>query len=291
MAAVAASSDPGAVMLDVCPHCYFVWFDHKEFEQVGALSPPPSTLPAQPLARPVIRPSVPGREVASRTEAAVGYEAAQLAWWRYIPAVIGMPVEVESPSLQRRPLATWVLAGSIAFVSVLAFSALRPAVGIFGLIPAQALRYGGVTLFTSFFLHGGVLHLIGNLYFLLIFGDNVEDFLGLRRYLLLILGATVGGDLLHILFSLSSSMPVIGASGGISGLVVFYGLQFPMARLGLFVRFVWIKIRAKWALGFWFLWQILGMAAQAGERSDIAYMAHLGGAVVGFTFWLASRRT
>ncbi len=278
-------------MLDVCTLCHIMWFDHKEFEQVGALSPPPSTLPAQALARPIIPAVAPALEAASQAEAAAGYEAVELSWWKYIPAVIGMPVEVESPPLRRRPLATWVLAGSIAFVSGLAFSFLRPAVAIFGLIPAQAVRYGGLTLFTSFFLHGGILHLFGNLYFLLIFGDNVEDFLGLRRYLLLVLGATVGGDLLYILFSLGSSTPVIGASGGISGLVVFYGLQFPMAKLGLFVRFAWIKIRAKWALVFWFLWQIIGMGTQAGGGSNVAYLAHLGGAVVGFTFWLASRKS
>lgn len=284
MVVVPASSDAESVRLDVCTLCHIVWFDHKEFEQVGALVPPPGP-PSLRAARPAVVPAV-----VSADQATPEYEAAQLTWWRYIPAIIGMPVEVESPPLQRRPVATWVLAGSIACVSGVAFSALRPAVGVFGLIPAQALRHGGLTLVTSFFLHGGLLHLFGNLYFLLVFGDNVEDVLGLRRYLLLLVGATIGGDLLHILFSPGSSTPIIGASGGISGLIVFYGLQFPMARLGLFVRFVWVKIRAKWALGFWFVWQYIGMAAQAAGGPNIAYLAHIGGAVVGFTFWLASRK-
>ena len=76
----------------------------------------------------------------------------------------------------------------------------------------------------------GILHLVGNLYFLLIFGDNVEDYLGWRKYLLLIFGATIAGDFVHLLRNRIHE-PSIGASGGISAVLVFYALQFPRADL------------------------------------------------------------
>src|SRR4030095_6138117 len=111
------------------------------------------------------------------------------------------------------------------------------AVQAFGFIPTEAWRYGGLTILTSFFLHGSILHLIGNLYFFLIFGDDVEDYLGRWRYVLVILTATVLGDIVHLLANANSTVPAIGASGGISGVIVFYALQFPRARVGILFRF------------------------------------------------------
>ena len=118
--------------------------------------------------------------------------------WKTIPALFGFPVESETAALSRWPWLTWGLALVIAALSVWAFFDLEAAVQIFGFIPAEAGRYGGLTLLTSFFLHGGVLHLVGNLYFLLIFGDTwkitraqalpVADFC-----------CTVAGDTLHLL--------------------------------------------------------------------------------------------
>src|SRR5204863_9416604 len=116
---------------------------------------------------------------------------------------------------------------------------LQEIVERFGLVPAQATRSGGLTFVTAFFLHGGILHLAGNIYFLLVFGDDVENFLGPIRYLVLIALAAFIGDLAHIAADPQSQIPCIGASGGIAAVVTFYALQFPRIRLGFLIRWYW----------------------------------------------------
>jgi membrane associated rhomboid family serine protease len=214
--------------------------------------------------------------------------------WKWIPAIFGFPVESDANALRRYPFFTWSLGVLIVLISVLAFRNLEAAVAAFGFVPAEAWRYGGATFLTSFFLHGGVLHLLGNLYFLLIFGDNVEDFLGRWRYGLLILAATLTGDLVHLLADPGSTTPCVGASGGISGVIVFYALQFPKARLGFmfryFYRFQWVQIPAWTALVLWLLLQSVGVFQQLHGFSNVAATAHLGGAAVGFALWLWWRK-
>jgi membrane associated rhomboid family serine protease len=103
---------------------------------------------------------------------------------------------------------------------------LQEAVQLFGLIPAQAFRLHGLTFITSFFLHAGIIHLVGNMYFLLVFGDDAENFLGPLRYIALIALAAFVGDLLHIASAPASTIPCIGASGGIAGLITFTPWHF-----------------------------------------------------------------
>ena len=182
----------------------------------------------------------------------------------------------------------------ITVISLLAFTNLQQVVNDWGMIPAEWWRYGGVTFLSSFLLHAGWFHLVGNLYFLIVFGDNVEDYLGRWRMGLLLLVATVAGDLLHILSDSSSTVPCVGASGGISGIIVFYALQFPRARLGIlfryYVYFRWIRFPAWAALVIWILFQILGAYMQLQGLSDVSAMAHLGGAGVGLVAWLIWHR-
>ena len=249
--------------LDVCMQCKFVWFDAREYV-VFAEQP---TMTEEP-----------GKLVDKK--------------WKWIPAILGMPVERQTHPILVRPWLTWSCALVISLVSVAAFMNLQAAVSHLGLIPADLWRYGGLTLLTAFFLHAGWFHLISNVYFLVVFGDNVEDYLGRLRYLWLLLLATLAGDALHIALDPHSTMSVIGASGGISGLVAFYGLQFPEARIAvLLTRFFWwpLRMRARTALLLWFLLQFLLAWLQAAGRSNISALAHLGGAAVGLVFWLVWR--
>jgi len=212
--------------------------------------------------------------------------------WKWAPALFGMPVERESSLLLSKPWLTWTLASLVAVVSVGALFDAEMAVQQFGLIPAQLWRLGGLTFLTSFFVHGGLYHLIVNLYYLFVFGDNVEDYLGRGRYILLLLLATTTGDLLHIGFDPQSTVPVIGASGGISGVVAFYGLQFPRARVVVLVRWLFfypLRIRARVALLLWILLQLMGAWQQMAGFSNISSLAHLGGAGMGLLFWLKWR--
>ena len=159
-----------------------------------------------------------------------------------------------------------------------------------GLIPAELWRHGGLTLLTSFFLHGTPLHLIGNMYFLAIFGDNVEDLLGRGRYLGLLLMATVTGNLFHTAVRPFSLIPTIGASGGIAGVIVYYGLTFPGGRLRLLRFFRFVDLSVWGALVLWVSLQIIGTIVEATRGTHVGYAAHVGGAFTGLIFWSLNRR-
>ncbi len=142
-------------------------------------------------------------------------------------------------------------------------------------------------IFTSMFLHGGWFHIIGNMWFLYIFGDNVEDRMGHGRYLLFYLLAGFGASLAHIYINPESTLPTVGASGAISGVMGAYFMLYPFARvITLIVVFIFvdiIEIPAFFYLGFWvFLQFIQGTASLfAKQAGGVAWWAHLGGFVVG----------
>jgi membrane associated rhomboid family serine protease len=144
-------------------------------------------------------------------------------------------------------------------------------------------------LVTSLFLHAGWLHLIGNMWFLFVFGDNVEDVLGHARYLLFYLASGVGANFIYLMFSPFSSVPLVGASGAIAGVMGAYFTLFPGARvltLFLIVFFpVFLELPAYFFLGLWFVLQfLLGSYASLGvvtAEGGVAWWAHVGGFLVG----------
>lgn len=136
-----------------------------------------------------------------------------------------------------------------------------------------------LTILTSMFLHGNFWHILGNMWSLWIFGNNVEDALGHFRYLLLYLFWGVVAALSHVLFNWASPIPVVGASGAIAGVMGAYLLLFPHARIDcvlLFFIITIVEVPAIFFLIFWFVMQFL--AYQPG----VAYLAHIGGFVAGF---------
>jgi membrane associated rhomboid family serine protease len=162
------------------------------------------------------------------------------------------------------------------------------------LVAPEVHRLPGVlTIFTSMFLHGGWLHLIGNMWFLWIFGDNVEASLGHRRYFLFYalcgLAAAVG----QISLDPASEVPMIGASGAISGVLGAYLILHPRANvkvLVLLIIFITVVNLPAWiVLGFWFLGQLIGQAGTAAGEPGIAFMAHIGGFVAGMALVLFFR--
>lgn len=280
--------------VDVCTVCQFVWFDGGEYESLPALPGKPCSVPTLPQEA---RERIALVEIDSIREKARGGDwggDSPDEWWKWLPGLFGFPVEYETGSLRQKPWLTWIFSIVIAVVSVAAFFNLETVVGRFGLVPARAARYGGLTLLTSFFLHGGVMHLLGNLYFFLVFGDNVEEWLGRTRFFLLLAFASIAGDVAHVLGDSRSMMPCIGASGGISGIMTFYALTFPRARVGFLVRWYfwvrWLRMPAYAMLLIWAGIQFLGALAQVAGYSNVSSLAHLGGAGVGFLFWLATRR-
>jgi len=147
-----------------------------------------------------------------------------------------------------------------------------------------------LTILTSMFLHGGWLHVIGNMWFLWIFGDNVEDYLGHFRYLLFYLLCGIAAAGVHIVLNFSSNEPTVGASGAIAGFMGGDLLLYPRARvltlvpLVVFFTFWWLPA---WIfLGYWFVIQFLGGAATSIAETSrstggIAFWAHVGGFVAG----------
>ncbi len=157
-------------------------------------------------------------------------------------------------------------------------------------IPYRVTHFGGVaasivpppfTILTAMFVHGGLLHLAGNMLFLWIFGDNVEDTLGHLKFLFFYLGTGVAASLTQIFAEPSSTVPMIGASGAIAGVLGAYFLLFPRAKIHTLVFLVVfvtvVKIPAVVFLGFWFLMQILS----SGFESGVAWYAHIGGFIAG----------
>jgi membrane associated rhomboid family serine protease/Zn-finger nucleic acid-binding protein len=277
----------GTMNLDVCRLCQFIWFDGGELESLPA-APVAVSRMAEPELPAEAREALAIHRVQQIAEQARMEDLSPDSGWKTVPAIFGFPVESDTAPLERLPWLTWSMAALIAIVSIWAFADLENVIQRFALVPAEMWRYGGLTLVTSFFLHAGILHLAGNLYFLLIFGDNVEDYVGRGKFLLLLLLATVAGDVLHSLFDPVSTRPCVGASGGISGLIAFYALQFPHARLGFLIRryYRWIQIPAWGAFLLWLGLQFLGAYEQVAGFSNVSAFAHLGGAGVGFLFWL-----
>jgi membrane associated rhomboid family serine protease len=150
---------------------------------------------------------------------------------------------------------------------------------------------------TSMFLHGGWLHLIGNMWFLWIFGDNVEDSMGPVRYILFYVLCGLGAGLAHFLLGPSSPLPTVGASGAIAGVLAAYVVTFPGARvltlvpLGFFIRIM--ELPAVAVIGIWFLIQIVSSALSFGmtDKGGVAFSAHVGGFVTGILLvWVLRRR-
>jgi membrane associated rhomboid family serine protease/Zn-finger nucleic acid-binding protein len=286
------------VRLDVCTACQFVWFDGSELEQL------PKRAGTERLED---RMPVEVREKLALVELEAHARRTQLEEiatrmgergtlvpeeaWHWIPGVLGLPVECENHPLRTLPWLTWTLTAILLVVFLLTYGSLETMARQFGLIPAELTRYGGLTLVTCFFLHGGLLHVLGNTYFLYVFGDNVEDYLGRLRYGVLLAAATVVGGLSHVLADADSTVPCIGASGGISGVIMFYSLRFPHARIGLMLRFFWFYVPAWAALLLWLLLQFVLAGMQLADVSNVSALAHLGGAAAGLAAWLAWRES
>lgn len=140
------------------------------------------------------------------------------------------------------------------------------------------------TLFTSMFLHGGWMHLGGNMLYLWIFGDNIERAMGAARFLGFYLICGVVAGLAHIVFSGGSAVPSVGASGAISGVLGGYLLLFPKNRVRVLMRGGIASVPAIVVLGFWIVIQLFSQIGSIAETSDgggVAYMAHIGGFAAG----------
>jgi membrane associated rhomboid family serine protease len=203
--------------------------------------------------------------------------------------LVGVNAWVFIQQLSMSPRATEAFLTTWGFVP----ARLAQALGTSQVSLAAAL----VPLFTSMFLHAGWLHIIGNMWFLWIFGDNVEDALGHVPYLFFYLACGIVAGLTQLAFSWGSKIPSVGASGAISGVLGAYLILYPTSRVltlvPLFIIWFTTELPAMIFIGLWFVLQFLSGLASLGAYKDVggvAFWAHVGGFLTGMILVLGRRR-
>ncbi|MHC4079669.1 MAG: rhomboid family intramembrane serine protease [Planctomycetota bacterium] len=274
------------VELDTCRTCQLVWFDGGELRTLRSAAGLPEEKPLRPEAQAAVQKATVAwvkedmRRFREKHAADVPEEP-----HKALLLLLGLPVETDGPELRTVPWLTWSLVALVTLTSILAFQDMETALQDWALLPEEFWRHGGDNTLTSFFVHGGWAHLIGNMYFLLIFGDNVECKLGRARYALLLVSATLAGAILHSALDPRPDLPSIGASDGISGVLVFYAMAFPHARIGLLVRYHYLNLKAIHALLLWVMLQFWYAYLQMEGLISVSALAHIGGAAAGVVTW------
>lgn len=166
-----------------------------------------------------------------------------------------------------------------------------------GKVDAMLILINPLPFFFSMFLHGGWLHFIGNMWYLWIFGDNVEDKLGHFRYIIFYLLCGIFASLAHIYFNIDSSVPTIGASGAIAGVMGAYVLFFPKGKIltliPIFIFIEFIEVSAYFFLGFWIFLQLLQgvfSLSSSANAGGVAWWAHIGGFAIGMLLGLLLKK-
>lgn len=209
-----------------------------------------------------------------------------------------IPLRDDNPS-SIRPLVNFTLIGACATVFILQLMLGRggqAAVYAFGLVPVELMTdaqpYPGIpavpawlTVFTSMFMHGGLLHFAGNMLYLWIFGDNVEDSMGHGRFVVFYLLCGVAAALAQAVPDPTSVIPMIGASGAISGVLGAYLLLYPRAHILVGIPIVFylhiVRLPAGLVLGFYFVMQLFSELSAPPGSAGVAFRAHIGGFVAG----------
>jgi len=262
--------EDGILVVDACPTCSGIWLDAGEGQRLQSLIKRAAHQQREEYHTPTVRSYI-------------------------FQLLTGFPIEdwnpVRRPARVIRALFLLIVAGFVT-QSILVDPAAHNewARGLF-LVPTRLLSgHEPWTLITHLFMHAGFVHLAGNLWFHWVFGDNVEDTLGSGRTLLLWLLAGVVGSLCHVLANPDSTVPLVGASGAIAGLMGAYMVLFPRVRVWIVVFLVRVKIRATIYLLFWIGFQglCLALSSAVGNFGNgdggVAWFAHIGGFVTGVLF-------
>lgn len=265
MQAYQLKKDDLEVEVDLCADCGGLWLDKGEARRLTQI------LQAEQI----------DREQAESDAGGVKTYLFQL--------LTGMPLEVYNPT-RNKPQLTYLLIAVLfgVFAAELLFG--EPFIKTFALIPSEFMQgHQPWSLLSAALLHAGVIHLLGNLYFFYVFGDNIEDRLGARRFAVLMLVSALLGSLAHLLNNLGSEIPELGFSSVVAGVLAAYLVLFPKVKLWVVLFFVRFKISAYWYIGAWIAIQFL--AAGVGEgQSGVAYWAHIGGLIGGAALALAWRK-
>lgn len=208
-----------------------------------------------------------------------------------------LPLRDDIPA-NKKPVITYIIVATNVIVFLYEMSlgkGLQNFLVSYGVIPQNILAGNHLyTLFTSMFMHGGFWHILGNMLYLWIFGNNVEDALGKFWFVVMYLLSGLVGSFAHILVSSNSTIPTIGASGAVSGVLGCYLLLYPKARVLALVPIIFfiriIMLPAYIFLGFWIFLQMIYGFGSIGGSAGVAYFAHIGGFVIGVILGLIFKR-
>ena len=197
------------------------------------------------------------------------------------------PIGDDNSSRKLVPVVTYVLVALNILVFFVELIAGDTFIVTWSFVPSRFLASPAresVTIFTSMFMHGGWLHIAGNMLYLWVFGDNVEDRFGHLRYLGFYVVCGVVALFTQLAFSMESSIPILGASGAIAGVLGAYVLLFPRRRVIVLLGFLVVPLPALAVIGFWMVLQFfngIGSIIYSADTGGVAYMAHIGGFIAG----------
>tara|TARA_B100000427_G_C15352745_1_gene526219 strand:- start:55 stop:759 length:705 start_codon:yes stop_codon:yes gene_type:complete len=210
-----------------------------------------------------------------------------------------IPLKDDNPT-SSRPIVTYFIIGTCILIFFLQLNSDAYKTGelfySYGLIPSVLTGHNQLpidlytipafaTIFSSMFMHGGFMHLAGNMLYMWIFADNIEDNLGPSKFLIFYLLSGIGAAMAQVIVDTQSQVPMVGASGAIGGVLGAYLINHPNARVLVLIPFGFfsqlIKIRALYVLGFWFILQFINSSMMSSSGGGVAYAAHIGGFVSG----------
>ena len=206
-----------------------------------------------------------------------------------------LPIGDDNSARRTVPLVTYALIALNALFFFIELSGGDAFIMKWAFVPSRFLADpvgDSPTLFTSMFMHAGLLHLGSNLLYLWIFGDNVEDRFGHVKFIIFYLLAGLAATAAQLAFSLDSNIPNLGASGAIAGVLGAYLVMFPQGRVSVLQGQRVIPMPALIVIGFWFVLQLfsgIGSIASTADTGGVAYMAHIGGFVAGFVLTFVFR--
>jgi membrane associated rhomboid family serine protease len=208
------------------------------------------------------------------------------------------PIGDDDSAERTVPVVTYALIALNVLVFFLELNGGEPFIERWSVVPRRLTQNPGgdfITVFTSMFMHGGWLHLAGNMLYLWIFGDNVEDRFGHAKFTLFYLLCGIAATVAQVFVSMGSNIPNLGASGAIAGVLGAYLILFPRGRVRVLMGRSVVPMPALVVIGLWIVLQFIngvGSITQSSETGGVAYMAHIGGFVAGLalTFLFGGRR-
>jgi membrane associated rhomboid family serine protease len=198
------------------------------------------------------------------------------------------PIGDDDSARRSFPLVTYALIALNVLFFFVELSGGDAFIGKWAFVPSRFLANPGadfLTIFTSMFMHAGWLHLGGNMLYLWIFGDNVEDRFGPIKFLVFYVLCGIAATFAQLAFSMGSNIPNLGASGAIAGVLGSYILMFPQGKVRVLQGQQVIQVPALIVIGFWIVLQLfsgIGSIANTADTGGVAYMAHIGGFIAGF---------